>query len=103
MNRCITTVLGTCRVCISFDEAKVSTGQGNLCMPETFERCDNHAYMENNFNGMKHFAVYLFIPKLHYFLLYIAPFPQLKERNTETKQTVRFQGLLRVTNEIARK
>ena len=47
--------------------------------------------------------IYLFIPKSHYFLLYIAPFPQLKERNTETKQPVRFQRLLRVTNEIARK
>ena len=61
MNCCITTVLGTCRVCISFDDAKVSPSQWNLCMPETFERSDNHAYVENNFNGMKHFAVYLFI------------------------------------------
>ena len=47
--------------------------------------------------------IYLFIPKSHYFLLYIAPFPQLKDRKTQTKQPVRFQRLLRVTNEIARK
>ena len=31
-----------------------------------------------------------FIPKSRYFLLYIAPFPQLIERNTETKLQVRF-------------
>ena len=40
-----------------------------------------------------------FIPKSRYFLLYIAPFPQLIERNTETKLQVRFQGLFKVANE----